>query len=776
MILAVAFVNPLLLGGLGLAAAPIIIHLLSRRRFRRIEWGATRFLIQADKQNRRRVRFEQWLLVALRCLAMALLTLVLARPFVEPGWIATVLGGRFGAQRVLVIDDSASLANRSGVGDDFSVLRDRALKLVASFAREGRSDPIWVYRATQPAADPLRLDSPSAAGLEKLRTDLANWRPAATPARPRRVLERVAGDLAALPPSAQADVFILSDFQRTDWQAQDAEQSAFEPLRRLDPAATRVLLMGLSDEQRDNLAIVDVSLERSQTVAGMPAVVVATAANFGRQPASGLRILPEIDGAPLPAAEVDDVAPGQTVRVPLELTFGEVGWRELSLQLSSSDGFSLDQTRRAVVPVRDAISVLVVDGQPSSDPQRDEVHLLRSALAPPGQFTSGMRVEVVPAEALDALDLRPFDAIVLANVPAPGEALAQTLRNFVEAGGGMLITLGAEAGDGEDYNRTLYADGAGVLPAPLLGAPTGAGAQGVRMARAATHPITTVFPTDGGTLAESIRFRAYYRVADPTASQPASSTAATSTPAAAVLARFTDEGASPALLEAIRGRGRVVLFTSTVDLEWNDWARAADGSYLIAMLETVQYIARRAETPLAFLAGQTLSVLVSPDEYELGAMVRSPAHPDEPAVQARAAEAVPGANELTPIVGPPATLLGTYVFELQQRGGGAETRPVSVNLEPAESDLRSMRPGDFDAPLAGIPHEFLGAGAALADPSGETRRELWPALLATLIAVLMLEQLLAWLFGRPGHVRTTAHSRFSTAQLPARPHGASTAG
>ena len=83
-LLAAWFVNPALLGGLGLVALPILIHLLSRRQYRRIEWGAMRFLLEAEKETRRRTRFEQWLLVALRCLAMALLALLVARPFVQP--------------------------------------------------------------------------------------------------------------------------------------------------------------------------------------------------------------------------------------------------------------------------------------------------------------------------------------------------------------------------------------------------------------------------------------------------------------------------------------------------------------------------------------------------------------------------------------------------------------------------------------------------------------------------------------------------------------------
>jgi len=63
-----------------LATIPIIIHILNRRRFRTIQWAAMNFLLQAMRKNRRRLRFEHWLLLAVRCCLLLLLGLALARP------------------------------------------------------------------------------------------------------------------------------------------------------------------------------------------------------------------------------------------------------------------------------------------------------------------------------------------------------------------------------------------------------------------------------------------------------------------------------------------------------------------------------------------------------------------------------------------------------------------------------------------------------------------------------------------------------------------------
>ena len=74
-------VNPALLAaGSLLVSAPIIIHLLSQRRFRTLDWAAMEFLIQAEQRNRRRIQLEELLLLALRCLAVLLAALLVARP------------------------------------------------------------------------------------------------------------------------------------------------------------------------------------------------------------------------------------------------------------------------------------------------------------------------------------------------------------------------------------------------------------------------------------------------------------------------------------------------------------------------------------------------------------------------------------------------------------------------------------------------------------------------------------------------------------------------
>lgn len=108
------FLHPIL-AAIGIAAVsiPIIIHLLMRRRRKPVMWAAMRFLLQAYKEHRRRLRLEQLLLLAARCLLVALIGLGLARPILGA---ASVLGGRAALTLYLLVDNSLTASARDDGG------------------------------------------------------------------------------------------------------------------------------------------------------------------------------------------------------------------------------------------------------------------------------------------------------------------------------------------------------------------------------------------------------------------------------------------------------------------------------------------------------------------------------------------------------------------------------------------------------------------------------------------------------------------------------------
>src|SRR5579872_6134587 len=97
----------------GLAVAvPILIHLLFRQKARTLVIGSVRFLHEVVREHRRRRRVRQWILLALRMLAVLLLALLFARPYRDESY-------RRGLQEevVLLVDRSASMTARQGLGE-----------------------------------------------------------------------------------------------------------------------------------------------------------------------------------------------------------------------------------------------------------------------------------------------------------------------------------------------------------------------------------------------------------------------------------------------------------------------------------------------------------------------------------------------------------------------------------------------------------------------------------------------------------------------------------
>ena len=97
--------NVLMLVGLAGVAIPILIHLLNRRRYNVVDWGAMQFL-QISEATRRRIMIEELLLMLLRMGLIAILVLALASPFArQPGVLARLAGG--GDRDVVLIFDGS---------------------------------------------------------------------------------------------------------------------------------------------------------------------------------------------------------------------------------------------------------------------------------------------------------------------------------------------------------------------------------------------------------------------------------------------------------------------------------------------------------------------------------------------------------------------------------------------------------------------------------------------------------------------------------------------
>jgi hypothetical protein len=267
-----------------------------------------------------------------------------------------------------------------------------------------------------------------------------------------------------------------------------------------------------------------------------------------------------------------------------------------------------------------------------------------------------------------------------------------------------------------------------------------------------THPLVRPFRQTRHLLGEA-KFWGYFGTlvdaerADTQPEDTAARATGESTGPARVALRLADGSHSPLIVERDFGLGRVVLITTTCDRQWNSWAQGV--SYPVMMLELAGYASRRkGDEGRSVLVGSPIELLLAADRFEPTATVRDPDYPATAETTVRAGPSADGGR--LAIQWEQTDRSGLYQFALRQRTGQADVQMAAVNVDTRESDLRKLGEAQLRSVLAGISFDYVKGSAELGEAKQTKRREFWPAVLLVAVGILMLEQFLAWRFGRSG--------------------------
>src|SRR6185437_7687105 len=268
------------------------------------------------------------------------------------------------------------------------------------------------------------------------------------------------------------------------------------------------------------------------------------------------------------------------------------------------------------------------------------------------------------AGSVDPASIPEYALVVLNDSGPLSPALADALVRFVNGGGQMIVSTGPRT-DAGSFNSTLQQISPAILREPVQ---TKAGESMAITEVKFDHPIFEVFQ-ESGRLA-SANVIGYFR------SEPRQN--------ASVLARFED--GSPALVEARTGKGRVLLFTSSLGPSWNDLPLTP--LYLPFIHQMVRYAGTREQNAWSRL-GQTFTVGKRQEQ--------APPAIDTPG-GARLSESrsTPDGDLLVTAREP-----GFYRLRYSSQPDFA-----AVNIDGAEGDFTKLNFGEFVAGVTG------GAGSA----------------------------------------------------------------
>ncbi|MCZ6815319.1 MAG: BatA domain-containing protein [Planctomycetota bacterium] len=796
--------NPGLAVGATAVAGPILIHIFSRRRFKRVRWAAMAFLLEAQRKNRRRVRLEQLILLLLRCLAVFLLAMMIARPFLRPSVAAALIGVGARTERIFLIDDSYSMSYRPAggrglAGETVFAAAIQATEQIAGWiAGETAQDSLTLLRTSDPRSPSLALSALSEDDLRLLHDHLQTMSPSDAPGRMANAIEAVSDLIRRSPTQANTTVYVVSDFQRHDWirpavRTEEKPRSVIAPLA--DAVASRddvkLVLVDVGAEAPRNIALTDIVPLQPQCVAGVSARFEVTIANHGPDPLtdvelnvsiarSGIAMGDAADAAVamrgLPPVLIPRLGAGQVVREPVEVTFPADGSDFLHVELAGvaagGDRLALDNSRSIAVGAVAGIKILIVDGEPSNDRYLDEVFLLKTALRPAGRVASGNEVSVVDESELEGMELSGYHCVILANAFRPSKAARRGLETFVRDGGGLIVFAGDQI-DPDVYNEELYDAGRGLLPAGLVQVvQAAASAEPVTFADwDAGRPMLRAFVDDLATVLRQVRIYGFIEIDESTlnaaspASQPAihaetslanrdeGETKSLGTEegdhprrgVATVLARFNDARRSAAIVQRSFGNGSVLFIATSADQEWNDWA--GNFSYVPMMLEIVQHMARRSDTPTQVPVGEPIVCAIDTSRFQPEAVIRTPSFPIEPEIGVHADVT----DVETPLISWSGTSrTGLYRIMLSTLTGEPLIRYAAVNPDASESNLSRAAQAELASHLIELDFEYVRDLSVFQEQGAGAKKELWWPLLLFAVVVLMLEQTLAWRFGTRG--------------------------
>ena len=453
------------------AAGPIVIHLLNRRRFRVVHWGAMDFLRDALKRSRRIVQLRDILLLILRTAALLLFGMALARPYFSRSGDGQVDPGQ-PLHVVLVIDNSMSMAYRQGGGTLLDEAKARGRELIEGLPEGSRATVMPLCGGPSFSRDAYRTRQDAVEALNQIEVvDRAG-----TAAQAADLARDTIAQAADIPAAAQRFVFI-GDQQLTDWKG----ASLGPPLAGLP----EMQVVDVSAPHPENTWISEFRLLDGMADTTAPARFVVLVSHQGATARPHVQVTLSIDGAEVQSKMVD-LQPGQTAEVLFDHQFtdppepGGVRWSAAKMLLPP-DRLEIDDSRSLVVPVVAALPVVLVDqyGE-AEDPKRNrfgETHNLRGLLAP--QTAHGPRqsrlVRIVRRrfDELDQRDLRDARLVVIAGVSRPesGETV-RLLHDYVEQGGQLILAAGADF-DPAAWTQDAWLDGAGILPLPLAAQPLG---------------------------------------------------------------------------------------------------------------------------------------------------------------------------------------------------------------------------------------------------------------------------------------------------------------
>jgi hypothetical protein len=564
------FLNALFLAGMAAGIVPIVIHLLNRRRLKRIEFSDLRFLAPLNQQRMRSLNLRRLLLLALRVAIIVFTALAMARPSVR-GAFSRLLPTQARSSVLLLVDTSYSMRAEGETGTALDGAKARALQLLAVLEKGDQ-----VNLVTFDAA-PHREFQNAIHDLALVRQRIEALQPGHGTTHWSKVIEEGLVMLAAAT-EPNREMYVISDFAgaNLDSVRADLEQQQGD---------TRIVFVPVGVEPFVNVSLEDVHVPPGAVLLGEPVRVGVTVRNHASDAPADCALQLELGGQPKGEASLRLGGGGQqTYEFTLVATQPDA---VAGAARKRVDRLAEDDVRYFVLPVLAQLRVLLVRGAGVPGDAGGSFYVSR-ALAPTGAARSPLVLTETEAGRFSSRDLEGVQVVVLSSNALLGVSQAQILADFVRDGGGLLL-LGGQRQTADGINRLLLERLGGARVRGIVQSSSGY----VNLADLRPSGILSGFREPELRTLESIKFTRYSELAAGPETRP--------------LLRFS--GGGPALLEGRFGSGKYMVFAFDAALEGSDLA--VSPMFLPLLHRSVVYLAgETGRQKLVHMVGERIEVQV----------------------------------------------------------------------------------------------------------------------------------------------------------------------
>ena len=632
------FLNPLILFGLLAASIPILIHLLNLRKLKKIEFSTLQFLKELQKNKIRKIKFKQWLLLALRVLIILCIVIAFARPTL----VGVSIGGTTSVAKttaVFILDDTFSMSVVDQDGSYFNQAKETMKKLLNQF-EEG--DEVGLILVSH---QPDEIEMTSNLGKFKQEIDAVNISFASNKLN-NAIIK--AAEVIGKAKNFNKEIYLFTDIQKGRLASDDEITDLKEQLGE----QVRLYSFNYSGKEINNLGIDELKINTQIFEKDKPVKFDAVVKNYTNHPKENLVVSLFINGE-RSAQQSVNLNSGESKTVNLEAPARNFGNSKAEASIEEDDILQ-DNQRFSSFFIPEKIPVLILDDE-VADSRLLEIAL--KSVSEKGYFD----ITTKKVDQAAATELNDYQVIVL--ISDNFIAVSNKLKKFLNSGKGLIIFPASESAS-TNFINSINSLGL-TISGSYVNIEKG---QSVHFNEVDfNHPLfENIFIDEKKKQVESPDFYSYYKI----------------NPEGKGKTIINLEDESSFLSEYSLDEGKILLFSSSPVFNWSDFPLKSIFAPLVT--KSVMYLSTKNTGAKTYFAGESITINI-PERTLPQIKVIRPDNTEE--IINLPANFSPKFFSYSDTY-----LMGNYKFF----SGDKLLTQVSVNADPAESVTEHINEADFD--------------------------------------------------------------------------------